>query len=575
MKRLSLHSLWFKCFICVFIFIILPILVISYSLERYQSSVMLEQKRLSDLKDMDTLSLAVNIFLDSIESTGIQLAQNDIIKNQFKAQTLEPSFTHLQDEYSKSTPNVCHFSLMAPSGVFPYEDLLNRSRLFWFYNITFPKNPSPTQGHWSNSLSIEYQETGETSRVISYLYPCYDEEVFLGYLVLFIDTKRFEDFLLSFSDNTYILEDERVFASRKNIPFYTKLFQLYNINYGDLKEDKSVILQSSSQTYVVTTMGYARLGLKFITMTSYEELKESVVTAYPSLYQIAVYGTIFAFLSAYIIARFLTKPIYQLKKVIKYVTLGDFNVRYENNGKDEIAELGRTFNTLLNTIQELFHSLDRKHKEQEQYQMQLIQEQIKPHFLYNMLETINSMIRSNMKDESIQIVNHLAVFYRISLNNGSNIIQIAQEIQLSESYLNLQKNRYIEFMDYVLAFSPAIYQYSIPKLTLQPIIENAIYHGLKEKCEKGILCVSGYIENGRIIFEVYDTGCGMTKERILEIQEAIQNKDTIDNHFGLASVIKRLNYYCNNLAKLTITSELNHYTCITVSFPVQNNMPLR
>ena len=87
---------------------------------------------------------------------------------------------------------------------------------------------------------------------------------------------------------------------------------------------------------------------------------------------------------------------------------------------------------------------------------------------------INSMIRCNMNQEAMKTVENLASFYRISLNNGSSIISISKEIQLIESYLCLQKMRYIEFMDYVLAFSPAIYDFSIPKLTLQPLIENAI-----------------------------------------------------------------------------------------------------
>lgn len=571
MKRVNIHSLWSQCFLFVFTLIVLPILTVLAFSNEYNEKIMLEQKRVSDLKNLNSLALNIDTLTESIESYGKLLAQTDTIRNEFLSASSTPAakFAKRLEAYSSSIPSISAISLMNPSGIFWQETEIERNRLSWFFNKTLLQQLSKTPAFFTKSFSIEYVESGLVERVISYIQPCYDENnVLLGYLVFYINTDTLKQLLSPFDNSTFILENGCVFASQQEIPFYLKLFQLYNINYGYLEEDNSVILNSDTVPYVVTSRSYPKLQLQFVSMTSYEALKESLQVGFPSFYSMAIYGTLFALLSASLLARQLTKRLLKLKKVMKNVTSGDFHTRYQTNGKDEVAELGHTFNSLLDTIERLLLTQKQNYKNQQKIQFQLIQEQIKPHFLYNMLETINSLIRSNYKDESIHIVNNLASFYRISLNNGSDIISIAQEIRVTENYLALQTMRYIEFMDYSVAFSPNIYQYSIPKLVLQPIVENAIYHGLKEKCQKGMLFISGYMENNYIIFEVFDTGCGMSEEKITEIASFIDDKDDIENHFGISSVIKRLNLFTNGKASLVINSVLGEYTCVTISYPV-------
>lgn len=570
-KRMNIHSLWSQCFLFVFTLIVLPILTVLAFSNEYNEKIMLEQKRVSDLKDLNSLALNIDTLTESMESYGKLLAQTDTIRNEFISASPTPAakFAEHLEASSSSIPSISAISLMNPSGIFWQETEIERNRLSWFFNKTLLQQLSKTPAFFTKSFSIEYVESGQVERVISYIQPCYDENnILLGYIVFYINTENFKQLLSPFDNSTFILENGCVFASQQEIPFYLKLFQLYNINYGYLEEDNSVILNSDTVPYVVTSRSYPKLQLQFVSMTSYETLKKSLQVGFPNFYSMAIYGTLFALLSAFLLARQLTKRLLNLKKVMKNVTSGDFHTRYQTNGKDEVAELGHTFNSLLDTIERLLNTQEQNYKNQQKIQFQLIQEQIKPHFLYNMLETINSMIRSNYKDESIHIVNNLASFYRISLNNGSDIISIAQEIQVTENYLALQTMRYIEFMDYSVAFSPNIYQYSIPKLVLQPLVENAIYHGIKEKCQKGMLFISGYMENNDIIFEVFDTGCGMSEEKITEMSSFINDKDDIENHFGISSVIKRLNLFTNGKASLVINSVLGEYTCVTISYPV-------
>ena len=179
-----------------------------------------------------------------------------------------------------------------------------------------------------------------------------------------------------------------------------------------------------------------------------------------------------------------------------------------------------------------------------------------------------------MGQEALGAIHSLAKFYRISLSSGSDIIEIGQEIALTESYLMLQKLRYIEFMDYKIAMDPNLLTFVIPKLTLQPLVENAIYHGLKAKRPKGVLSVSGVLSENEAVFEVYDNGQGMDKTQLDELRAMIDNPDEIktSSHFGLVSVIQRLNLFCGGQAKMTIDSKPGEYTSVRLSFPA---LPLR
>ena len=179
-----------------------------------------------------------------------------------------------------------------------------------------------------------------------------------------------------------------------------------------------------------------------------------------------------------------------------------------------------------------------------------------------------------MNREALGAILSLSKFYRISLSSGSDIIGIEQEIQLTDSYLTLQKLRYIEFMDYKIVVDPNLLTFAIPKLTLQPLVENAIYHGLKAKRPKGVLSVSGVLSEGEAVFEVYDSGQGMDEEKLKALRVALKHPEDaqISSHFGLISVIQRLNLFCGGRAKVSIDSRLGEYTSVRLAFPAT---PLR
>lgn len=579
-KKFNIHSIIVKYFTMIFIFIVLPILGFFLVARRSNINTLLTQKQSSDLVTLNTFSSTLTTYMNSVEAVSNIVSTDDNIK-QFistardQAQNTGPkSYKSLDsrkylEHYTSSLDSVLTMSLMDENGFFIGEKNLDLDRLTYYFNETMMKEIKGQGKIWTKTFSIEFNGDHSIRNVFALMVPVTEATGKLsGYVILFTDTQELNQLLEAYHDDIYVLEEESIIGSKRKLPMYTDLFAEMQISYGLLLEDSSVLIKQKGDSLIVTTQNYDPLDIQLLLASSYSDLKKEVTATFPTLLTFTIYGILFAAFASFVIARIQTKPIVSLQGIMNHVKEGDFNIRFQPKGKDEVTELGITFNSLLDRIQILMKEQKLHQKMKRKLELQIIQEQVNPHFLYNVLEMINSMIRCGMSREAMDSVESLANFYRISLNNGSNIIAVSQEIKLIENYMHLQKMRYMEFMDYILAFSPMIYEYTIPKLTLQPLVENALYHGIKEKENKGMLCVSGYLEQNRIVFEVYDTGKGISQEKLIEIYDAIENeRDMHEQHFGISSVIKRLKLHYNDQVEYKIESTPGEYTCVTISFP--------
>lgn len=158
---------------------------------------------------------------------------------------------------------------------------------------------------------------------------------------------------------------------------------------------------------------------------------------------------------------------------------------------------------------------------------------------------------------------YLADFYRVSLSSGREIVTVQEEIKNVEGYLSIQRERYCDLMDFSVECEQEIRAYPIVKMTLQPLVENAIYHGLKEQQKPGTVRVRGYQEGNMLIFMVEDDGAGMTKERL----EEVLSREEAKNHFGLRSVIERISLYYGKSGSVEVESRPGRGTRVTVRVP--------
>ncbi len=281
----------------------------------------------------------------------------------------------------------------------------------------------------------------------------------------------------------------------------------------------------------------------------------------------------FSFAAAWIISASIYIPIKKLHDVTTTITKNDLQALVTSKNVDEITELGMSFNIMIGRIRQLLESKIKEQENLQKAELKALQAQINPHFLYNTLDTIVWMAQSNKSDQVIDIVRALSSFFRIALSKGQDWITIEQEIEHVRCYLTIQKMRYRDILDYKIEVDEDILHGTILKLTLQPLVENALYHGIKNKRNGGTITVRARrAGTDRVMLEIEDDGVGFTPYRLGKIQAAMDD-DTDDfsfkeSGFGLENVNKRIKLYYGKEYGLTVESRYQEGTRVTVTIPL-------
>ena len=266
------------------------------------------------------------------------------------------------------------------------------------------------------------------------------------------------------------------------------------------------------------------------------------------------------------LSKSITDPIVAMNDRVEQICSGDLSPQTPVETDDESLAL------LSTGIEDMAARLDKQIELNRQEQIKLrdielslIQAQINPHFLYNTLDAIVWLIEIGKNDQAEQMVTSLSSYFRSFLSDGRDIVTIAEEKQHIQSYLEIQQVRYRDIMEYEINIDPSIEGTKIPKMTLQPLVENAIYHGLKPKRGKGRIIVTGTREDDRIILKVQDTGLGMNDEELENLKTRVLNEDTTS--FGLTSAYKRLKLLYGEECKFDIRSMPQEGTSISIEMP--------
>ena len=269
-------------------------------------------------------------------------------------------------------------------------------------------------------------------------------------------------------------------------------------------------------------------------------------------------------------ALFVRQPIERLEEVTALLAEGTLDARLTDTDVTELRNLTKQVNTMADDLEAMMKKSELDAKRLRKAELRTLQAQINPHFLYNTLDAIVWKAEAGEKDEVIQLTSALSDFFRISLSSGADWIPIEQEKKHIEGYLKIQQTRYRDIMKYEIDIPDEIGEYYILKLLLQPLVENALYHGIKIKRGGGTIKVSGREENGYLVFSVKDTGSGMTKEQLRDLNERMKKgQPTVSEGgsggFGLVNVNMRIRLYYNLTDGLEIESNSEG---TTVSFRV-------
>lgn len=258
----------------------------------------------------------------------------------------------------------------------------------------------------------------------------------------------------------------------------------------------------------------------------------------------------------------ITEPVTEILSNVKAVGKGNFDMRKVEADSLEIQELDAGTRKMAERIQILLENVKKEQEMQHLTELQLIQAQVNPHFLYNTLDTIVWLIEGGQDEDALNMITSLSVFFRTSLSKGKDIITLEEEERHTLSYLEIQQFRYRDILDFEIRIPDSLKQILVPKLTLQPLAENALYHGIKNKRGKGKILVEGIDLGEDLILRVTDTGQGMTKERLREVQNAIETGER--KGFGLAAVSERIRLYYGSGYGLKISSKEGEGTVMEV-----------
>lgn len=273
---------------------------------------------------------------------------------------------------------------------------------------------------------------------------------------------------------------------------------------------------------------------------------------------------------SYYIPRSITMPITRISRVTNQVAKGNLSVRAAAESGAEARMLSDSLNAMIDKINELLDQVTTEQIRLRKAEFELLQAQINPHFLYNTLDTIVWLAEAGDQKRVVSMVGNLSDFFRTSLNQGKDIISIREELAHVRSYLEIQQIRYQDILRYEITVPEDLYEYKIPKITIQPLVENALYHGIKNKRGQGTITITGErSENGFVLY-VRDNGIGMTQERLNEVRAGIQKLSyTGKEIYGLYNVNERIRLNFGETYGISIESTYGEGTCVSISLPDQ------
>jgi len=272
----------------------------------------------------------------------------------------------------------------------------------------------------------------------------------------------------------------------------------------------------------------------------------------------------------------ITKRIKELVSKMKRVERGDFKASVSFEGRDEIAYMGNVFNTMVARLDELVRQVyemqlakkDMELKNREA-QLKMLQSQINPHYLFNTLDAVLYGIENN-REGTAKIIELLANNFRRNIQWQENLITVEEEMIFIKEFLAIQKFRMQDRLEWYADVSAETLSCRLPKMILQPLVENAIYHGISLKKDKGRLYLSIRCDQEFLYIKISDDGVGVEKQKLEEIRETIRSNEVRAgrSHIGLKNVYDRIRLYYGDHGSLTITSEINRGTVVEMKLPI-------
>lgn len=374
-----------------------------------------------------------------------------------------------------------------------------------------------------------------------------------------------------------ITESQDNRARLQDIRKYLDSLQVYvarideNMAEGNLYEENMEIWENDVQ--IVTTLVRDEISqYTYYEIQGIQKSRDDYQKFYTWMLRfclIALAGVVVAVgIMSYLIPLSITRPFKELSQVTDEIAKGNLSVRANVNTGAEATALSNSMNTMIDKINELLEQVTTEQTRLRKAEFELLQAQINPHFLYNTLDAIIWLAEAGEQKRVVGMVRNLSDFFRTSLNQGKDINSIKEEMLHVKSYLEIQHVRYQDILSYDIEVPESLYIYSIPKITIQPLVENALYHGIKNKRGMGHISIRGQAGEKDFTITVTDDGIGIDETRLRQVQSGIQNKVlTGKDFYGLYNVCERIRLNFGEEYGIFIESVYGEGTSVRVILP--------
>ena len=358
----------------------------------------------------------------------------------------------------------------------------------------------------------------------------------------------------------------------RNLGVYTDRIE-NNLAEGNKYEENIEIWENDVQ--IVTSLIRESI-IQFIynELQEMQIMREEMVRLYHRILSVIMISTVVVAMvvvaMSYRISRSITSPITHLSQITESVSRGDLSVRAKVETGAELGVFADSLNVMIERINKLLEQIKQEQIHLRKTELELLQLQINPHFLYNTLDTIVWLAEGGDQQKVVEMVGSLSSFFRTTLNEGRDIVTIRDEIKHVRSYLEIQSVRYQDILEYDIDIPEELEKYTIPKITLQPLVENALYHGIKNKRGLGHIKISGEMMSSYLLLYIEDNGIGIDDKRLKQISDKINNTAVDDNEvFGLHNVNERIRLKFGNRYGIHVDSTYGIGTQVSVMLPLE------
>ena len=546
------------------IFLVVTSLVPMTVLAWYSHSRLSTMVRSSELEDMQSIMEQTRESIDS---------QTAVYASLLNYLTYSPDIEEIIKEknidnytaYEKYT-EIADPLLSVPKS---YHDAINRIQLFADsiqveHEYTLVPLDKMKEEWWSEGLKDDVRiqwKVDQDRKEVAAVRMIYSDQKLDAVLCISLDYNKI------FQPLTNILTQENggIVADKNGTVLYNKT-GLTNLEF-DKSEKMDSMIQKISQSCAYTKTKSEENDWVFYLYKSQDAISGSVRRLLlEEIPLIAACGLIILFL-AMAFSRIFTRKIEELTKNMDRVNHGSREVTVNSDSGDEVGILVNSFRNMMDEINRLIDEVYVNKIALKEYELKALQAQINPHFLYNTLDAIGWMCEEERSKEAVEMVNALARLFRISISRGHELIPIEKEVEHARSYLKIQKFRYKDQFEYEFQVDESCLGYYCNKITLQPIIENAIYHGIDRMVDQGFITIRIFPDGEDIVFQVEDNGIGMTEEQCSQFLKQEGSDRQGLGGIGIKNVNDRIKIYFGEKYGISIESELDEGTCVTIRMP--------